>query len=120
MTLSLFLAGCSLTPKPQTIEISSKPVDKPTLSLPNADELNIRDVEWVIITEENFEEKARVLSASGGQIAFFALTDKGYENLSMNLSDVRAYIQQQKAIIAAYRKYYEAAELTMNNAVIKE
>jgi len=119
MIISL-LGGCSLLslgPKPQVIEVSSKPVDKPTLTLPNADELNLRDVDWVIITPENFEEAVAELEKTGRPVAFFALTDKGYENLGLNLSDLRAYIQQQQAIIAAYKGYYEKAEEALEGAV---
>ena len=58
MTLSLFLTGCSLFPQqPKPIEVRSTPVEKPTLTLPSADELNLRGVEWVILTPENFDEQ---------------------------------------------------------------
>jgi hypothetical protein len=54
--LVLLLAGC-LGNSPQQIEVSSKPVDKPTLTLPPVDELRMRPVTWVIINENNLEEK---------------------------------------------------------------
>lgn len=112
------LAGCSLFPQqPKPIEIRSTPVEKPTLTLPKADELNLRDVEWVILTPENFEEQVAKINESGRPVAFFALTDKGYENLGLNLSDLRAYIQQQQAIMAAYKSYYEQAEEALDGAV---
>jgi len=117
--LTVTLGGCSLlsSPKPQVIEVSSTPVEKPQLSLPNADELNLRDVEWVILTQENFEEQVSKIVESGRPVAFFALTDKGYESLGLNLSDLRAYIQQQQSIIAAYKNYYEQAEEALDGAV---
>jgi len=120
--ITSLLGGCSLlsAPKPQPIEIRSTPVEKPQLSLPNADELNLRGVEWVIITEENFEEQVAKVNESGRPVAFFALTDKGYENLGLNLSDLRAYIQQQQAIIGAYKRYYEQAEEALDGAVKTE
>jgi DNA-binding PadR family transcriptional regulator len=116
------LGGCSLlsSPKPQPIEIRSTPVEKPTLTLPNADELNLREVKWVIITADNVEEQIKAIEESGRPVAFFALTDKGYENLGLNLSDLRAYIQQQQAIIAAYKAYYEKAEEALEGAVKEE
>ena len=48
------LAGCTSTPR--QIEISAKPISKPNLILPPAQQLNLKDVEWVIITQENAEE----------------------------------------------------------------
>ena len=34
----------------------------------------------------------------------------------MNLSDLRAYVQQQKIIIAAYERYYKDANSVIENA----
>ena len=101
---------------PKQIEVSAKPLDKPKLVLPNADELNLRSVEWYIVTIENWEEQYEKLVASGRSLAFFSLTDKGYENLGLNISDLRAYIQQQNAIIGAYDAYYVESEKTFDKA----
>lgn len=114
------LAGCSQTPQIQQIEISSKPVEKPLLSLPPVDEINIRSVEWIIITENNLEEKLEQLRATGQPIAIFGLTGEGYENLGLNFSDIRALVQQQKEIIIAYENYYVQAEEAMENAVVQD
>ena len=118
--LALMLAGCSLTPPVQQIEISSKPVEKPRLTLPPVDEVNLRPVEWVIITENNLEEKLEQLRATGQPIAIFGLTGEGYENLGLNFSDIRALVQQQKEIIIAYENYYVQAEEAMENAVVQD
>jgi hypothetical protein len=85
--------------------------------LPGATELRMRDIDWVIITPENYEEVFARLSESGRPVAIFGLTDKGYENLGLNLSDLRAYIQQQQVIIAAYENYYKAANAALDSAV---
>ena len=108
------LSGCSSMP--QRIEVSAKPVDKPELVLPNADGIRMKDVEWVLITPENFEEKVAEIEATGRPVVFFALTDEGYENISMNFSSIRAYIQQQQAIIAAYENYYKNANEALDAA----
>ncbi len=47
------LAACSNPIK--QIEVSTKPVAKPTLTLPSVDELNMREVKWVVINEDNIE-----------------------------------------------------------------
>ena len=46
----------------------------------------------------------------GGVVTLFALTPQGYQNLSLNTSELRRYIQQQNAVIAAMKKYYEAPQ----------
>jgi len=40
-----------------------------------------------------------------GQLAIIALTVRGYENLSLNVSELERYIRQQKEVIV----YYEEA-----------
>jgi len=111
----LFLTSCAST-QPQRIEVSSKPVEIPKLVLPKADELNMRNATWTIITEQNFEQVVEDLRKKGKVIVFFALTEDGYENLALNLSDVRAFIQQQKAIIAAYEGYYQESTEALDKA----
>ena len=101
---------------PQKIEVSAKPVDKPELVLPNPEGIRMKHVEWVLITVDNFEEKVAELQATGRPVVFFALTDEGYENISMNFSSIRAYIQQQQAIIAAYENYYKNANEALDAA----
>ena len=50
MTLT-FLTGClGLNDIPEPIEIKTKPIDKPKLVLPEADELVQRKIEWILYT----------------------------------------------------------------------
>jgi len=106
------LSGC-LGNLPQTIDISSKPIEKPQLELQPVDEIRLRNVEWVIINAENIEEKIAEFTANGQPLAIFALSDEGYENLGLNFSDIRALVQQQQAIIVAYENYYKQAEAVL-------
>jgi len=108
------ISGCGSAPR--RIEVSAKPVEKPALVLPKADELNMKRVEWVILTEKNFSEQLAKLKASNQAVAFFAIVDEGYENLALNISSIRSYIQQQQAIIAAYEAYYKASEQAIDAA----
>jgi len=99
-----------------SVFISTKPLDRPELILPPTDQLTMRDVKWVIITEENYEEHVKRTKDEGRPVAFFALTGGGYANLGLNFSDIRAYVQQQKTIIAAYEAYYKDSEEVINSA----
>jgi len=121
LILATLISGCSLiSSQPDPIEISTKPVQKPELELPRADELRLRDVEWTLITPDNAEEVFAEAEESGRPIVFFGLTDKGYENLGLNISDIRAFIQQQKTIIAAYENYYKESQEALDGAVKTE
>ena len=110
----LLISGCSSTP--QKIQVSASPIEKPQLTLPNVDELSMKEVTWVIITEENYEKVFADLKKSGRPLAIFGVTDKGYAHLGENLSAIRALIQQQQTIIAAYETYYKNAEDALDNA----
>ena len=110
----LLTSGCASSP--QRIEVSAKPIEKPQLTLPNADALNMKEVKWVIITPENFEQVVEDAKKAGRPIAFFALTDQGYANLGLNFSSIRVYIQQQQAIIVAYENYYKKSTEALDKA----
>ena len=64
-------------------------------------------VNWIVITKDNAAEKIAELERSQGVVALFALTPQGYQNLSINVAELRRYIQQQNAVLAAVREYYE-------------
>ena len=87
--------------------------------LPNVDQINMRKIEWVIINQENMEEKIAQLTAGGAPLAIFALTAQGYENLGLNFSDIRALVQQQQQIILAYDNYYKASTKALEEAEIQ-
>lgn len=110
--LTLFAISACSQPT-QEIQVSAKPIDKPELILPYADPIQTREVDWIVVTMDNYEEVFAGLERNGQDVVLFALTDKGYENIALNLSDIRAYIQQQQAIIVAYEGYYKKT-----NAVI--
>ncbi len=112
------LVGCSQLPK--KIDVSTKPVEKPILILPPVDELNMRKVEWIVLNESNVDVVMERLKSEGKAFALYALTGEGYGNLGLNFSDIRALVQQQQAIIAAYEGYYSEAEQALDNAVIIE
>lgn len=101
---------------PQRIEVSAKPIERPELVLPPVDQVRMREVEWVLITPDNFEEVVSIVRGEGRPVVFFALRDNGYENLGMNFSDIRALVQQQQQIIIAYENYYKASGNALDEA----
>ena len=111
----MLLAGC-LGNNPEPIVVSAKPIDKPTLTLPPVDELNLRKVEWIVINEANLDQKIAELTQHGAPLGIFVLTGDGYENLGLNFSDIRALVQQQQSIIVAYENYYKQANAAFDDA----
>jgi len=118
--VATLLSGCSLFTK--KVDASFTPIAKPELVLPDADEIRMRSLEWYIITPENYQEIFEELRLSGESVVLLGLTSNGYERISLNLGDIRAFIQQQQSIIKAYRQYYIQSEKTMdeiNNKIQK-
>ena len=110
LLLSLpFLSNCSifssdpLPPEPKVI-VETKFIKTNIPLQPRPKPLKMNNLEWYVVTEDNvdtfFEELKK---EQNGVIVFFAITPKDYENLSINVSDIRRYIIQQKEII----EYYE-------------
>ena len=110
----ILLSSCASVPP--SITVSSKPIEKPTLIVPPVDTLTMKEVKWIIVTEENVEEVLKELKTSGQPLAIFGLSGQGYENLSTNFSAIRALVQQQQTIIAAYKQYYEASNQALDSA----
>jgi hypothetical protein len=110
----LVLAGCA-TPVKQ-IEISAKPIEKPSLTLPKVAKVKMRDVKWKIVNKDNINQVIADLEKSGDSVVFFTLTDKGYEALALNIADLRKLVQEQQAIIAAYDQYYQNSQKAIDSA----
>ena len=109
----IILVGCASTKR---INIVAKPVDKPILLLPEADVLYLKPITWFIITPETAKGTFEALRQQGKPLVLFGVSDEGYENMAINFSDVRAYIQQQHAITKAYQNYYLESEKTIDTA----
>ena len=85
-------------------------VKKPSLNLPNPDPLVMKEVKWVVITRDNAEQIFAELESKGEPIAMFGMTTDGYENLTLNMQDIKAYLLEQKQILLQYREYYEGED----------
>jgi len=106
--LSVFaLQGCTLTPK-KGKPVVVQPVERVDIEgLPQIKPFQSLEVEWTILTAENYGEVFYELEKNNIDGAIFGLTDTGYENLSKNIAALRKLIQQQQAVITAYENYYK-------------
>ena len=112
--LGFVLVGCSSPVK--QIEVSTKPIERPNLVVPKIDPVKQKDVEWIVITEENAQEVFARLKEMKVDVALIGVTDKGYEALSLNFAETQRIIRQYKAVIAAYEAYYLDAESALDKA----
>jgi predicted transcriptional regulator len=65
------------------------------------EKLNMSGVQFIVITKDNVDSIKELLNSG---ISLIAITSKGYENLSLNMADLKRYIKQQKEIILYYEK----------------
>ena len=101
----LFLNGCSSLRTPKEIQTVTK-IEKitiPTVARPKPTNLN--DVRVYVVNKEILKDFIKEFIAENGDLAFVALSMKDYENLALNVAELRRYIEQQKQIIV----YYENA-----------
>lgn len=106
LSLTLILAACSSVEPTKSVTIRSEPIKKAEPIVPAVDELNMRDVEWVVVTEQNFPSVLARLRDSGSELTLLAVTPADFQNLILNQSDTLKILRQQKEIIAVYKKSY--------------
>lgn len=91
------LSSCSDLTNPTNI--TTKPIERSPLILPKPDPIVLRNTTWIIVTQDNVTEVLK------DNKVIFALSATDYENLALNLNDIRSYIQEQTVIISAYEEY---------------
>lgn len=118
LVLLLILSGCSLIP--QQVEVQTKFVEKQIPIQGHPKGLSLFPIQFYAVTEENFEEfKERFGKENGNNMVYFALSVPDYENLSLNMGELKRYIEQQKTIIVYYEQSITGikAEVTIEEEV---
>jgi hypothetical protein len=103
----LGITGCATT---KTVKVLSEPVNSVALNPPNIRNLELQGIKWFIVTPENIDEVFKKLEDQNKDVVLFGITDDGYKGLALNLAQIRELLLQQKAIIDAYKEYYEETE----------
>ena len=103
------LQGCALLgwKAIEGIEIKKKAVDRTPLNLADPQPLKPTVPQWRVITPENQAQVFAELKSKNTDQVLFALTDDGYEELAIDIAQIRTLIAQQRDIIVKYREYYE-------------
>jgi len=66
--------------------------------------LQLTDTRVFVVTEDNFEQFVAEFTREYGELAFVALSMKDYENLALNVAEIKRYLNQQREIILYYEK----------------
>jgi len=109
MTLTM-VSNCSLLPTKQ-IEVSAKPIERTIVQPIMPREIDLREVRWLTITPENYEEQFAIIEAQEGELVFLAMTIPDYETMAYNMQELKRYITELKDVVVYYRKV-TTADLT--------
>lgn len=96
-------SSCSLIPTKQ-IEVSAKPIERVITQPVMPREIDLKEVRWLTITPENFEEQFAVIEAQEGELVFLAMTIPDYEVMAYNMQELKRYITELKDVVVYYRK----------------
>ena len=104
LLLSLLVSSCASWPKLTQIEVQTVEVERniPLQNRPR--QLNLSNITWYVVTEENFEEFKKRYEKENGMFLFYVISIRDYETLSLNMAEIKRYIEQQKQIIIYYEK----------------
>ena len=105
LALTSLNSGCaSVEP---TVVVKTDYVVKDIPIQPRPKPLNLHRVKFYAVTPENMEEFLVRFEEESGTTVFFALSVPDYENMSMNVAELRRYINQQKALVIYYEESIE-------------
>ena len=111
----LLTTGCSIFSKPEEVIVTRTVVQAPDIPLKRMPRpINMTDVKWYTVTTDNIDEFEKNFETDNGDLVFFAISVPHYENLSLNLADIRRFIEQQKAIIVYYESQITKSKESIN------
>ena len=111
---SMMVSNCSLLPTKQ-IEVSAKPIERTIVQPVMPREIDLREVQWLTITPENYEEQFAIIEAQEGELVFLAMTIPDYETMAYNMQELKRYITELKDVVVYYRKV-TTADLNSENS----
>tara|TARA_R100000995_G_scaffold84323_2_gene62646 strand:- start:197 stop:568 length:372 start_codon:yes stop_codon:yes gene_type:complete len=110
LTLTALLSGCTALdarftkPDVKPVEIVTVEKPAPMYHPPLPNQITAMPVEWTVLTPVTMQEYLNDLENQEAPAqAYYGLTNKGYENLSNNIAEVKRYIRQLLSINEYYR-----------------
>jgi hypothetical protein len=99
--LFIGMVGCSW------LNIKTEPVEKPKLEIKLPDPIQLGDIQFLVVTRTNVEQKFKELEKRGLKPVIIGLSGNGYKVLALNMQQIQNYIQLLQEIIRQYQNYYE-------------
>ena len=108
LLLTLLLSSCGYLRKPEKeIVVKTIEVQKIVPIQPQPKPVDMIDVKFYVVTEENYEEFKEKFMKTNNDYVFYVVSVHDYENLAFNMAELYRYIIQQKEIMIYYEKAVE-------------
>ena len=111
LLLLLLVSGCSMLgskrdiPEVKPVEVVTIVKKAPMYHPPLPNNISVVPIEWTVLNPELMQEYLDDLNEGNAPTnVWYALTTKGYENLSMNMAEVKRYLRQVISILKYYRE----------------
>ena len=105
LLLTLLLSSCGYIRKPEKeIVVKKIEVQKIIPVQPQPKPVDMIDVKFYVVTEENYEEFKEKFMKTNNDYVFYVVSVHDYENLAFNMAELYRYIRQQKEIMIYYEK----------------
>ena len=103
LLLLVTLSSCSWRPEKETVTVTK--IVKPVIEVKERPKgVKMLPVKFYVVTEKNYEEFKERFKKENGEYVFYAMSVPDYENLALDIAELRRYIEQQKEIIIYYEK----------------
>ena len=102
LMILMMACSCSLIPTKQ-IQVTAKPLERTIVQPIMPREIDLKEVRWLTITPENFEEQFQVIEDQEGELVFLAMTVPDYEVMAYNMQEIKRYITELKDVVVYYR-----------------
>jgi len=99
----MMVCSCSLIPTKQ-IEVTAKPMDRNIIQPVMPREIDLKDVKWLTVTPDNWEEQLKIIEEQEGELVFLALSIPDYEMMAYNMQELKRYITELKDVVVYYRE----------------
>lgn len=66
--------------------------------------VTLYDIQFYAVTKENLDEFIERFEKAEGSLVFFAISVPDYENIALNMGELRRFIESQNAIILYYEE----------------
>ena len=99
------LTACSLFSKPEQVVVTQVEYVERTIPIqPRPKPVTLYDIEFYAVTKENIDEFIERFEKAEGTLVFFAISVPDYENIALNMGELRRFIESQSAVILYYEE----------------